>query len=107
MVKKIAMALLLALMLAPAASFAQMMIRVGPPPPVYERRGPPPGEGYVWQDGYRRYDGGQYVWTPGHYERPPHRGGNGRGSGLGEVSEGQEALSTAGREAGATNFRRL
>jgi hypothetical protein len=73
-VKKIAMAILLALMLAPAASFAQVMIRVGPPPPVYERRGPPPGEGYVWQDGYHRYDGGQYVWTPGHYERPPHPG---------------------------------
>ena len=72
--KKIALALLLAFTLIPAASFAQVVIRIGPPPPVYERRGPPPGEGYVWQAGYHRYDGGHYVWTPGHYEQPPHRG---------------------------------
>jgi hypothetical protein len=74
LVKKIALALLLAFTLIPAASFAQVVIRVGPPPPVYERRGPPPGEGYVWQNGYHRYDGDHYVWTPGHYEQPPHRG---------------------------------
>jgi hypothetical protein len=74
LVKKIAMALLLAFTLIPAASFAQVVIRVGPPPPVYERRGPPPGEGYVWQNGYHRYEGDHYVWTPGHYEQPPHRG---------------------------------
>jgi len=73
-VKRIALAVLLAITLIPAASFAQVMIRVGPPPPVYERRGPPPGDGYVWQDGYHRYDGDHYVWTAGHYERPPHRG---------------------------------
>ncbi len=74
LVKKIALALLLAFTLIPAASFAQVVIRIGPPPPVYERRGPPPGEGYVWQPGYHRYDTDHYVWTPGHYERPPHRG---------------------------------
>jgi hypothetical protein len=74
LVKKIAMALLLAFTLIPAASFAQIVVRIGPPPPVYERRGPPPGEGYVWQPGYHRYDTDHYVWTPGHYERPPHRG---------------------------------
>lgn len=68
------MALLLAFTLMPAASFAQVMIRIGPPPPVYERRGPPPGEGYIWQDGYHRYEGGQYVWTPGRYQQPPRRG---------------------------------
>lgn len=74
LVKKIAMALLLAFTLMPAASFAQVVVRIGPPPPVYERRGPPPGEGYVWQPGYHRYDGDHYVWTPGHYEQPPHHG---------------------------------
>ena len=74
LVKKIALALLLAFTLIPAASFAQAVIRVGPPPPVYERRGPPPGEGYAWQPGYHRYDTDHYVWTPGHYERQPHRG---------------------------------
>jgi hypothetical protein len=74
LVKKIALALLLAFTLIPAASFAQVVLRIGPPPPVYERRGPPPGEGYVWQPGYHRYDGDHYAWTPGHYEQPPHRG---------------------------------
>ena len=72
--KKIAMAILLALILAPAASFAQVMIRVGPPPPVYERRGPPPGEGYVWIGGHQHYDRDHYVWSAGRYDRPPHRG---------------------------------
>ena len=74
MLKKIAMAVLLALILAPAASFAQVMIRVGPPAPVYERRGPPPERGFVWIQGYHRYDDGHYMWVPGHYERPPHEG---------------------------------
>jgi len=54
-----------------ATSFAQIAIRIGPPPPVYERRGPPPDRGYVWINGYHRYEGGQYVWTPGRWERPP------------------------------------
>jgi len=74
LVKKIAMALLFALTLIPAASFAQVVIRVAPPPPMHEERGPSPGEGYVWQAGYHRYDGDHYVWTAGHYEQPPHRG---------------------------------
>ena len=74
MVKKIALALPFALTLCPAASFAQLAIRIGPPPRVYEHRGPPPDRGYVWIDGYHRYEGGQYVWTPGRWERPPHHG---------------------------------
>ena len=73
-VKKIALALLLALTLLPAASFAQVVIRIGPPPPVVEERGPPPERGYVWIDGYHRWDGDRYVWTPGRWERPPHPG---------------------------------
>jgi len=74
-VKKIALALLLAFILAPAASFAQVAIRIGPPPPVYERRGPTPGRGYVWVGGYHRYEGDHYTWNPGRYERPPHEHG--------------------------------
>ena len=46
--KRIAMVTLLALMLAPAASFAQVAIRIGPPAPVVEVRGNPPDRGYVW-----------------------------------------------------------
>lgn len=72
--KKIALAILLALTLAPAVSFAQVMIRIGPPPPVVERRGPPPGQGYIWIAGHQHYDHDHYVWTAGHYDRPPHAG---------------------------------
>jgi hypothetical protein len=73
-VKKIALALLFALTLCPAASFAQVVIRVGPPAPIIETRGVPPDRGYVWIDGYHRWEGGAYVWTPGRWERPPHPG---------------------------------
>jgi hypothetical protein len=73
-VKKIALALLLAFTLFPAASIAQVVIRIGPPPPIVERRGPPPERGFVWIDGYQRWEGGRYIWTPGRWERPPHPG---------------------------------
>ena len=74
--KKVAMAILLALVLAPAASFAQVRILIGPPDRVVEVRGNPPDRGYVWVDGYHRYEGGRYVWTAGHWDRPPHPGGH-------------------------------
>jgi opacity protein-like surface antigen len=64
-VKKIALAALLAFTLLPAASFAQVVIRVGPPAPVYERPGPPPERGFVWIDGYQSWAGDHYVWVPG------------------------------------------
>ena len=72
--KKIALALLLALTLLPAAALAQVVIRIGPPAPIHERQGPPPERGFVWIAGYHRYQGGQYVWTPGHWARPPYPG---------------------------------
>ncbi len=72
--KKIALAVLLALCLAPAASFAQIAIRIGPPAPIVERRPPPPARGFVWIDGYQRWDGGRYVWVPGRWDRPPRPG---------------------------------
>jgi hypothetical protein len=71
MVKKIALAVMFAFTLCPVASLAQIAIRIGPPPPVYEHRGPPPERGYVWINGYHRYEGDRYVWVPGRYERPP------------------------------------
>lgn len=70
--KKIALALLFALAMLPAASFAQVVIRVGPPARVHEHRGPRPERGYVWISGYHRYEGDHYVWTPGRWDRPPH-----------------------------------
>lgn len=72
--KKIAMAVLLALTLLPAASYAQVVIRVGPPPVIVEHPGPPPERGFIWIGGYHRWDGARYAWVPGHYERPPHPG---------------------------------
>jgi opacity protein-like surface antigen len=74
--KKIVMALLLALCLSPAASFAQVVVRIGPPAPIVERRPPAPERGFVWVDGYHRWDGGHYVWVPGRWDRPPHPGGH-------------------------------
>ena len=67
--KKIALALLLAFTLFPAASIAQIAIRIGPPPPVVERRGPPPDRGYVWIDGYHRWvhRGDHWEMQEGHW----------------------------------------
>jgi len=73
-VKKFLPALLLAVVLLPAASFAQVVVRVGPPVDVVETRGPAPGHDYVWIGGYHRWDGNRYNWTPGRWERPPHPG---------------------------------
>jgi hypothetical protein len=69
--KKFVLAFLLAATLLPAAAMAQVVIRIGPPAPVYERPGPPPERGMVWVPGYHRWDGRGYVWVPGHYDRPP------------------------------------
>jgi len=74
MLKKTAFVLLLAFTLAPAASFAQVVIRVGPPAPIVEARGIAPERGFVWIGGYHRWDGAGYVWVPGRWERPPHPG---------------------------------
>jgi hypothetical protein len=74
MVKKIAMAALLALTFLPAASYAQIIVRVAPPAPIVERRPPPPDRGYVWIAGYHNWDGARYVWVPGRWDRPPQPG---------------------------------
>ena len=73
MVKKIVLALLFAFTLCPVASFAQIAIRIGPPPRMHEDRGQRPERGYVWINGYQRYEGDHYVWTPGRWERPPQQ----------------------------------
>jgi hypothetical protein len=71
--KKFALAALLAAFLLPPATFAQVVIRIGPPPAVVERPGPPPEHGQVWIAGYYRYEGDHYLWVPGHWEHPPRR----------------------------------
>ena len=72
MLKKTALALLLALTLLPAAAFAQVHITVAPPAPIVERRPPPPDPHYVWQPGYHHWERDHYVWTPGVWVAPPH-----------------------------------
>jgi WXXGXW repeat (2 copies) len=70
--KKFALLGILACALASAPSFAQVVVRVAPPPVVIEHPGPPPHEGYVWTGGYHRWDGNRYVWVPGRYVVAPH-----------------------------------
>jgi hypothetical protein len=48
--------------------------RYAPPPPRYERHGPPPGSGYVWVGGYNHWNGHAYVWIGGGWQRPPRYG---------------------------------
>jgi len=54
-----------------SAMAADIVVRVGPPRAVVERRGPTPGRGYVWINGYQRWDGNRHVWVPGRWELPP------------------------------------
>jgi hypothetical protein len=54
-----------------AAPRGRLYVRVGPPAPIVEARVVAPGPGYVWVQGYHRWDGGRYVWVPGRWELPP------------------------------------
>jgi WXXGXW repeat (2 copies) len=61
-----------ALFLTVGAANAQVVIRIGPPPPRPVEVVPAPRSGYVWVPGYHRYDGHKYVWVNGEYRHPPH-----------------------------------
>ena len=69
--KKFAILGILSCALTAAPSFAQVVVRVGPPPVIVEHPGPPPRAGYIWTSGYHRWDGARYVWVPGRYAYPP------------------------------------
>jgi hypothetical protein len=71
MLKKALLTLALGCSLGIGAAYADVYVRVGPPRPLYERRLPPPGAGYVWTPGYHRWDGRSYLWVPGRYVLPP------------------------------------
>jgi hypothetical protein len=45
---------------------AQIYVRVGPPAPRIEH--PRVRPGYVWVNGYHRWNGRAYAWTPGYYQ---------------------------------------
>ncbi len=63
------------LLSASLAAQAQVAVRIAPPPP---RAGEPmphsPHRGWVWQPGFYRWDGRNYVWYPGRWARPPYGG---------------------------------
>jgi len=56
------------------SSQAQIVVRIGPPPPRPVEVVPAPRPGYYWVPGYHRWDGRRYVWVAGTYRRPPRRG---------------------------------
>jgi hypothetical protein len=58
--------------LAVGAMGAEVVVKVGPPAAVVEKRGPAPHPGWIYQKGYHRWDGNAYVWSPGVWVAPPH-----------------------------------
>jgi len=63
------------ILLSTGAARAQVVVRIGPPPPrpVEVVPAPPPEHrDWAWHNGYHRWDGQRYVWVPGAYEQPPH-----------------------------------
>ena len=65
-----------ALFLITGIAEAQIAVRIAPPPPQREIVPARPNghSDWVWQGGYNRWDGQRYVWVPGAYVAPPHRG---------------------------------
>ena len=57
--------------LAFSAAAADIVVRIGPPRVVVERRAPAPSRQHVWVSGYQRWDGNRYDWSPGRWEQPP------------------------------------
>jgi hypothetical protein len=71
--KRFAILILTLLLTAGLAGASEVVIRVGPPPPVQVGMvGVAPGPGYVWTDGYHAWRGNHYAWVPGRWVRPPH-----------------------------------
>ena len=52
---------------------AELIVNVAPPPDRYERVPTYQRRGYVWENGYWRWNGRRHVWVVGHWER--HRPG--------------------------------
>jgi hypothetical protein len=68
--------LVLALLVAPAASTAAVFVSVDIAPPalpVYVQP-PVPGPGYIWTPGYWAYGGDGYYWVPGTWVLAPYVG---------------------------------
>ncbi|MEP7353105.1 MAG: YXWGXW repeat-containing protein [Acidobacteriota bacterium] len=64
-------AVLFASLLGTSCEGVVVRARIAPPPPIIETYGSAPGPGYVWQQGYQRWDGRGYAWSPGRWVRAP------------------------------------
>jgi WXXGXW repeat (2 copies) len=71
MFRKTLLSSVFGLLLAVGAANAQVVVQIGPPRPLVERRPIAPGPGYVWTPGYHHWDGRNYAWTPGVWVSPP------------------------------------
>jgi WXXGXW repeat (2 copies) len=70
--KKLLGTVFFGLLLAVGTAGAQVVVRIGPPPPRVREVVPVrPGPNYVWIGGFQRFDGHRYVWVPGHYVVAP------------------------------------
>jgi hypothetical protein len=59
--------------LCTGTAFAQVIVRVAPPPPIVEHH-EAERRGFVWVDGYHRWDGHRYIWVHGRWVHPPRPG---------------------------------
>ena len=66
-----------ALVLTSAALVAgaqDLIVRIGPPPKPHHDFRPPPSPAehlWGWHPGYYKFDGAQYIWVHGAYEKGP------------------------------------
>lgn len=70
--KKLLLVATAALLSLPPAFAQRIYVRIGPPPVVIEHPGPRPHAGWVWINGYHRWDGRAYVWVHGRWAAPPY-----------------------------------
>ena len=54
-----------------AAPRGRMYVTAVPPAPIVEYSRPAPGPAFVWTDGYYRWTGRNYAWTPGRWVARP------------------------------------
>jgi hypothetical protein len=71
-IKKRLLVVICGVTLCVGAASAQVVVRMGPPPPVVvERPGRALHAGWVWIPGYYRWNGRRYIWMPGRWAAPP------------------------------------